>query len=145
MLGALVIESRSCSWWVCYNCDPVLQNPWTSSCQCCLHGVTCDVELRSRITSFFFVLNLPPTSHSISPLWVVTEARFEFLSQTADSHWLSILHTAIFMFPCYSLHSSHPLLPPSPYPEVCSLCLHLHCCPPHSFINTIFLDSICVC
>ena len=45
------------------------------------------------------------------------------------------------MFPCYSLHSSHPLLPPLG-PQVCSLCLHLHCCPANKLISTIFLDSI---
>ena len=33
------------------------------------------------------------------------------LSNTANSHWLSILHTAVYMFPCYSVRSSHPLLP----------------------------------
>ena len=48
------------------------------------------------------------------------------------------------MFPCYSLHSSHPLLPQLG-PQVCSLCLHLHCCPANKLINTIFLDSyICI-
>ena len=44
-------------------------------------------------------------------------------------------------FPCYSLHSSQPLLP-SLCLQVCSLCLHLHCCPADRFISTIFLDSI---
>ena len=34
-----------------------------------------------------------------------------------------------------------PLLPP-PCLSVCSLYLHLHCCPVNRFISTIFLDSI---
>ena len=33
------------------------------------------------------------------------------LSHTANSHWLSIL-IWLHVFPCYSLHLSHPLLPP---------------------------------
>jgi len=36
---------------------------------------------------------------------------FELLSHTASSRWLSILHMVVHMFPCHSLHSSHPLLP----------------------------------
>ena len=31
------------------------------------------------------------------------------LSHTANSHWVSILQMLVRMFPCYSLHSSHPL------------------------------------
>ena len=53
---------------------------------------------------------------------------------------LSILHTVMHMFPYHSVHLSHPLLPPL-FPQVCSLCLHLHCCPANRFISTIFLDS----
>ena len=44
------------------------------------------------------------------------------------------------MIPCYSLNSSHPLIP-SLCPQVCSLCLHLHCCPADRLISTIFLYS----
>ena len=53
----------------------------------------------------------------------------------------SILHVVVYMFPCYWLNSSHALLPPL-CPQVCSLCLCLHCCPANRFIGTIFLDSI---
>ena len=63
------------------------------------------------------------------------------LCHTADSHWLCILHMVMYMFPCYCLSSSHPL-PPTLYPQVSSLCLHLYCCSANRFINTIFLDSI---
>ena len=45
------------------------------------------------------------------------------------------------MSQCYSLKSPHPLLSPL-CPKVCSLCLHLQCCPENRFISTIFLDSI---
>ena len=46
----------------------------------------------------------------------------------------------------YSLHTSH-LLPPAlpPGPQVCSLCLFLHCCPEKKFISAIFIDSIYMC
>ena len=42
---------------------------------------------------------------------------------------------------CYSLNSSHPLLP-TLGPQVCSLHLHLYSCPANQSISTIFLDSI---
>ena len=44
-------------------------------------------------------------------------------------------------FPCYCLHTSHPLPPHLlPCPYVCSLCLFLHCCPTNKFISimTVF-------
>ena len=64
-----------------------------------------------------------------------------FLCHIANSHWLSILYTVMYMFPCYSLNLSRLLLP-SLCPEVCSLCLCLLCCPANRFISTIFLDPI---
>ena len=44
------------------------------------------------------------------------------------------------MFQCWSLCSSHPLLPPL-CPQVCSLCLHLPYCSANRLIGTIFLHS----
>ena len=49
--------------------------------------------------------------------------------------------------PCHSLHSSSLSVRPSlsfplPCPHICSLCLHLHCCPANRCIRTIFLESI---
>ena len=63
------------------------------------------------------------------------------LCHTANSCWLFILHMIMYIFPCYSLTSSHPFFPPL-CPQVCSLCLCLHCCPANRFISTIFLDSM---
>ena len=63
------------------------------------------------------------------------------LHRTADFHWLSILHMAMYMFQCCCFYSSLPLLPPQ-YPQVCSLCLSLHRFPANRFISTIFLDYI---
>ena len=47
------------------------------------------------------------------------------------------------MFQCYSVNSSHPLLPLL-FSQVCSLCLHLYSCSTNRFIVSIFLDSICI-
>ena len=58
------------------------------------------------------------------------------LSHRANSHWLSVSHVVVCMPPCSSVHSSHPLgPPPSPGPQVCSVCLCLHCCPANTTIN----------
>ena len=55
---------------------------------------------------------LPPTpSH---PAGLSQSPGLSSLSHTAHSHWLSILHMVVYRFPGYSLHSSHPLLPPPP-------------------------------
>ena len=64
-----------------------------------------------------------------------------FLHHTANFHWLSILIMVIYVSPCYSLNSSHPLLALL-CPQASSLCLHLHCCPANRLISIIFLDSI---
>ena len=54
---------------------------------------------------------------------------FSSLSQTANSHWLSILHMVIYMFPYYSLHLSHPLPPPPSVSKVCSrVCISIAAC-----------------
>ena len=81
----------------------------------------------------------PPTPSHCSQLSQST--RLSSLNQTANSHWLSTLHMVIYLFQCYCLNSPHPL-PPQLWPQVCSLCLCLHCCPTHRFLSTIFLDSI---
>ena len=42
------------------------------------------------------------------------------------------------MFPCYSLYTSHPLLPPPPAVSVSLFSVCLHCCSANRFISTIF-------
>ena len=67
------------------------------------------------------------------------------LSQSPSLSFLS--HTAsmvMCMFPCYALHSSHPLLPLLCLP-VHFLYLCLRCCLADRFISLIFLDSIYIC
>ena len=51
------------------------------------------------------------------------------------------LYMVMCMFQCYSLNLPHPLLPPL-CPQVCSLCLCLHCSPANRYISAIFLDFI---
>ena len=50
----------------------------------------------------------------------------------------------MYTFPHSFLSSTHPLFSPL-CPQVCTLGLHLHCCPENRFIRTIFLDSIHIC
>ena len=59
------------------------------------------------------------------------------LLHASNSHWSSVLDMVMYMFQCYSLKSSHPLLPPRS-PKVCSLHLCLLCCPAGRIIHTIF-------
>ena len=54
------------------------------------------------------------------------------------SHWSSVLHMVVYMFQCYSLKSSHPLLFQSP--KVCSLPLGLLCCPACRIVSTIIVN-----
>ena len=90
---------------------------------------------------------LEPSSHLLpypTPLGCHRAPALGSLHHTANSHWLSILHMVMCMFPCCSLNSSLPLLPPL-CPQVCFLCLCLLCCPADKFISTILLDPhICI-
>ena len=80
--------------------------------------------------------HLPP--HAIPPGCQSTHRAW---SLGANSHWLSVLHMVTYIFQCYSLKSSHPLLLPLS-PKVCSLCLCLLGCPACRIISILFLDSI---
>ena len=52
---------------------------------------------------------LPPTASYPSRL--LQSSNLSYLSHTENSHWFSVLHMIVYLFPCYSLHSSHPVLP----------------------------------
>ena len=85
------------------------------------------------------LLNLPPTlSH---PSRLSQSTSLSFPHQTANSHWLSILHLVMYMLSYYSLNSSHPLLLLL-CPQVFSLHLLLYSCSENRCNSTIFLDSI---
>ena len=59
------------------------------------------------------------------------------LGCTANSHQLSISHV-MYMFQCYCLYSSYPLLPPL-CPQVHFLCPHLHYCHENRIISKGFI------
>ena len=75
--------------------------------------------------------SLPPATPS-HPSRLSQSTRSSFLCYTAASHQLSVLHTVMYMFQCYSLNLSYPLL---------SL-LCLYSCFANRFISIIFLDSV---
>ena len=90
------------------------------------------------------LLPIEPLSYLLphsTPLGCHRAPDLRSLCRTANFHWLSNLHMMMYVFQCYTLHSSHPLLPLGP--QVSSLCLHLHCCLANRFISTLFLDSTC--
>ena len=70
----------------------------------------------------------PLISLPIHPSVLSHSTGLSSLCHTVKSHLVSLLHMAFYMFPCSSLNSSHHLLLPL-CPQVCFLCLHLHCCP----------------
>ena len=63
------------------------------------------------------------------------------LCHTANFHSLSILYMVKFLFQCCPPNSSHPILSQL-CPQVCFLCLCLHCCSANRLVSTILLDSI---
>ena len=99
-------------------------------------------RISHRYTHVPSLLNLPPTSLPIPPL--VTE----YWAELPGSH--SKFPPAVYLTwgSGYAPMLVSQLAPPSPSPTVstvCSLRLHLHCCPANRNISTIFLDSIHMC
>ena len=75
------------------------------------------IRISHRYTHVPSLVNLPLTSH---PSRLSQSTSLSFLHHTANFFWLSISHMVIYKFPCYSVSSSHPLLPPL-CPQVCAL------------------------
>ena len=74
-------------------------------------------------------LKLPPISHPILPLQVVSVAVQNSLHHTANFHWVSnVIYSNVYI---------SMFLPIAP---VSFLCLHLHCCPAE--FHQYYLDSI---
>ena len=94
----------------------------------------------THVPSILALLPPPTTPHSSR---LSQSTCLSTLSNTANPHWLPVLHMVVYGFPCCCLHVSHLLLPLMS--TVCSLCLCLHYCPANKFIITIFPDSIYVC
>ena len=108
--------------------------------QCCVGFWYTLTWISHKYTYVPALLNLLPTLYSIPPLQVVTEYQIMLCSTFPLATYL---HMVMYIFWCYSLNSSLPLLPPL-CPQVCSLCLGLYSHPANRLISTIFLDSIYV-
>ena len=103
------------------------------------HNTTYD-NLNKHYGTLYSALTLPfstPGKEVTHVLLKYVSTGLSSLSHTANSPWLSILHMVVYMFPCYSLMSSHPLLPLL-CPKVCLLHVRL-LCPAYRIISTIFL------
>ena len=137
----------------CFNCDSLylslssfknlfIFNWKIIALQYCIGFCCVSTWISHRYTCIRSLLNLPPTSHPIPLLWVLTEHQIwaPCVIQQISTGYL-ILHMIMYMLQCYSLNSSHPLLLLL-CAQVCSLCFHLHLYPANRFIGIIFLDSI---
>ena len=98
--------------------------------------------LHESATGVHVSLNYPShlPSHPI-PLGCPSAVALSALFHASNLDWSSISHMIIYMFQCYSLKSSLPLLLPQS-PKSCSLHLCLFCCLTYRVIITIFLNSI---
>ena len=74
--------------------------------QYCLGFCHTSTWIRHRYTYVPSLLTLSPTSH---PSELLQSPSLSSLSHMANSHWLFILHTVVYMLPC-----SSPFVPPSP-------------------------------
>ena len=100
LLQFLKVKSKSEAAQSC----PTLSNPM----DCGLPGSSVHGIFQAKVLEW---LPLPRLSQSTS---------LSSLSHTENSHWLSVLHMAVYILPCSSLHLSHPVLPPL-CPQLCSL------------------------
>lgn len=92
------------------------------------------ISLRhTYIPSLLNLLAPPPHSTSLDC--------YRALGCTSNSHQLSISHV-MYMFQCYCLYSSNPLLPPL-CPQV-HFYVHLHCCHENRFISKVLFSYICI-
>ena len=97
---------------------------WTEiALQYCIDFCHTLTWISHRYTYVPSLFNLSPTPSHLSRFSQSTS--LSSLRHAAYSHWLSILQMVIYMFSCYSGHSSHSLLP-SLCPKICFLCLCLH-------------------
>ena len=87
-------------------------------------------------------ISLPhPTHPQLSRL--LQSPSLSSLSPNSKFPLVVYLQMLVYMHPCCSLHSCHPLsLVPHPGPWVCPLCLHLQCCYVNRFVRPILLDSM---
>ena len=85
------------------------------SLQYCVGFCHTSTWISHRDTYIPFLLTLLPSSHPLAPSRLLQGPSLSSLSHTASSHWPSILHMVVYMFPCYSIHSpTLSFLPPPP-------------------------------
>ena len=116
-------------------------NWWKVAFQCSVGFCCATMQISHNYTYTTSLLSLPPfplSHHFRSSQSSKLDAT---LCYRATSHWVSVLHTVVYICHCYFLHLSHPLLPIL-HPQACFLPVCLHFFPVNRFINTIFLDSI---
>ena len=89
--------------------------------QCCVGFCHIALWISQKYTCVPSLLN--PSSH---PSRLSQSTRLSSLCYTATSPKLSTLQMVTYIFQCYSLNAFCPLLTPR-CPQVCPLCLHLHC------------------
>ena len=81
-----------------------------------------------------------PTESLSHPSRLSQKPGLSSLFYRANSHRLSVSHTECIC--CHAIRSSHSLLPPL-CPQICSLCLRLHCCPANRSISTCSFLLLC--
>ena len=69
------------------------------------------IMISHRYTYVPSLLNPPPISHPSHPSGLSQSTGLSSLCHTANSYLLSTLHMVMYIFPCYSCNSFHPLLP----------------------------------
>ena len=109
--------------------------------QYCIGSATHQHESTTGV-HVFPILNPLPTSFTVHPSGSsqCTSPR----DPVSNMDWRFVSYMILYMFPCHSPKSSHPLpLPQSP--KDCSLHLCLFCCLTYRVIVTIFLNSIYMC
>ena len=90
------------------------------SLQYCVDFCHTTMWFSHRYTYVPSLFNLPPFSHPSHSFWVSQRMGLHSLCYTAASQPLSILYMVRCMFHCYSLNTSHSLLPLL-CPQVCFL------------------------
>ena len=85
-----------------------------TSLQYCADFCHTSTWISHRFTYISSLLNPPRTSH---PSRLPQSPGLSSLDHIANAYWSFVLQMAVvYMFPCYCLHSSHPLPPHSPCP-----------------------------
>ena len=118
-----------------YSC---LENPKDGGAwQAAVYGVA---KSQTRLSNFTFTFHFHALEKEMATHSSVLAWRNPGMGSHRVGHDWSDLAVAMYIYFCYALNSTHPLL--LPVCQVHSLCLCLYSYPANRFISTIFLDSI---